>query len=564
MSGQGSTVSAPTAPMTRPVRTEYAQGWSRTEMARPVAVWLSLLFGLGLVAVPLVDGLLGSWRDPWQQAGNGLSRILHQFGSNAFTWSGVADSNDAALGAIQSFETSLEDSSAIAEAVRPAVLDRLLRWGGAGSEEAYVGRDGWLYYRPDVDALIMAGQDGNTAARGIVDFATELAARGVRLVVIPIPGKASIHPEQLAVPGSAFVAPPIPPAVSTLASEVSSAAVKKTGVLPSFPPRVVDATSILWSQRSGTGADQYLRTDSHWTPGAMQAVARAAASMVGEIGIEREKEEMRTEKRSVSAVGDTALMNNLPASSPLMGLQSVEAEAVLCADGKEWRADSSSPVLVLGDSYTNIFSSKDLGWGTSAGLAEHLSLALGYRVDKLARNDAGAKSAREMLAAEDARRPGWLDGKKVVVWVMAAREFVRGDWSAVALAGREEGAVKNFFVVPPGQSFEVEAQVKSMGNLPAGTGTPYADYLTAIHLTGLRDTATGREIGAEALAYVFTMRNRRIEIPHGLDVGSRIKLRLSSYAEKSDKLDSLNRGELDDLDVMMEEPNFAEWPDSQY
>jgi len=133
----------------------------------------------------------------------------------------------------------------------------------------------------------------------------------------------------------------------------------------------------------------------------------------------------------------------------------------------------------------------------------------------------------------------------------------------VALAPAQQADRTNFFVAAPGKPVEVEAEVKSIGTLPASGATPYADYLTAVHLTGLRDVARGREMEGEALAYLFTMRNRRIEIPSGLHAGTRIKLRLSNYAEKSDKLDSLNRGELDDLDVMMEEPNLAEWPDSQ-
>ena len=295
----------------------------------------------------------------------------------------------------------------------------------------------------------------------------------------------------------------------------------------------------------------------------MRAVAGLAADAVENAGGAGVPEQFSTEGKTVAAVGDTALMHELPGSSPLLRPQSVEIETVLGADGKEWRANRASPVLVLGDSYTNIYSSEDLGWGKSSGFAEHLSLSLGYRVDKLARNDSGARSAREMLAAEDARHPGWLDGKKFVVWVMAAREFARGDWSHVALVPAQQADRTNFFVAAPGQPVEVEAEVKSIGTLPASGATPYADYLTAVHLTGLRDVASGREMEGDALAYVFTMRNRRIEIPPGLNAGSRIKLRLSNYAEKSDKLDTLNRGELDDLDVMMEEPNLAEWPDSQ-
>ncbi|MFM8720348.1 MAG: hypothetical protein ACKOFH_12610, partial [Chthoniobacterales bacterium] len=163
----------------------YAQGWSRTVVARPVAIGLSVLFSIGLIVVPILDGLLGSWREPAQKAREGISKVigsLKKQGRNAFA---LVDANNAALGAIKSFETSLEDSSALADMIRPPALDALLRVGGAGSEEAYIGRDGWIFYRSDVDAVVMDSAISNEAARGIADFSEQLAGRGIRLIVVP-------------------------------------------------------------------------------------------------------------------------------------------------------------------------------------------------------------------------------------------------------------------------------------------------------------------------------------------------------------------------------------------
>jgi len=372
----------------------YAQGWSRTEVSRPLAILLSVVFCAGLVLVPLLDGLLGSWREPFVQAEAGISRVLGPFRKSAPIWSAVVEANNASLGAIESFETSLEESSAIAGFLRPTVLDALLRWGGAGSEEAYVGRNGWLFYRPDVDALVFGRTGENRAAEGIADFAAQLAARGIRLIVVPVPGKATIQPEQLAWPTTLFEKPPSSPVVSGLNASLSAmvGADSKPGSV--LAPVVLDTSTLLWSRRDETGEDQFLQTDSHWTPAAMRAAAGLAADAVESAGVSGLPERFSTEGKTVSAVGDTALMHELPGSSPLLRPQSVEIETVLGADGKEWRADRASPVLVLGDSYTNIYSSEDLGWGQSSGFAEHLSLSLGYRVDKLARNDSGARSAR--------------------------------------------------------------------------------------------------------------------------------------------------------------------------
>jgi len=258
----------------------YAEGWSRTEVAPRVAVWLSILFCAGLVGVPLVDGLLGSWRNPLLKVREGISRVQRTLSSADFRWADIIDANNEALGTIQGFENSLEESSALAAAVRPAALDRLLRFGGAGSEEAYVGHDGWLFYRPDVDALAMRPAGGNEAGESIAAFAAQLALRGIRLVVIPVPGKASIHPEKLAAGREEFKSPPVAPSLAALAQDVEAAWKSKKINNPSLAPVVLDPTLLLWNRKAQTGEDQFLRTDSHWTPAAMRAVAERVAELL--------------------------------------------------------------------------------------------------------------------------------------------------------------------------------------------------------------------------------------------------------------------------------------------
>ena len=539
---------------------DYAQGWSRTIVARPVAIGLSVLFSIGLLVIPIIDGFLGSWQEPAQKAREGIPKVIGSLMGQRVNTSSLMDANNAALAAIKSFETALEDSSALADVIRPPALDALLRLGGAGSEEAYMGRDEWVFYRPDVDSLVMRQEKSNAAAQGIVDFAAQLAARGVRLVVVPIPGKATIHPEKLSAGKTVFENPVASPIVADLADKVAEAWKQRKAKDGTLAPIAIDATSRIWERKLETGEDQFLKTDSHWTPGAMTAIAKSVAEEVLATGIPVAPEELVAEGKEISSVGDTALMLELPASSPLRKAQSMTIEQIKTRDGNPWRANRVSPVLVLGDSYSNIYSADGLGWGGGAGFAEQLSLQLNHRVDKLARNDAGAKSAREMLAAEALQNPGWLEGKKVVVWLMAAREFARGDWSSVELPKVDNLAASGqFFVVPPGKTLDVTARVFAVGAMPVPGDSPYADYLTALQLGELEDTASGRRISGEALAYIFTMRDRKLLPVPGLAQGQRVKLRLSNYSERADKLDSLNRGDLQDFGVMMEEPNFAEW-----
>jgi alginate O-acetyltransferase complex protein AlgJ len=100
---------------------------------------------------------------------------------------------------------------------------------------------------------------------------------------------------------------------------------------------------------------------------------------------------------------------------------------VVQADGSPWRSSREADVLVLGDSFSNIYTLESLGWGTSAGFVEQLSYGLRRPVDRLVQNDQGAFATRAMLG-RDSRR---LDGKRVLVYQFAARELAFGDWQVI-------------------------------------------------------------------------------------------------------------------------------------
>ena len=534
---------------------EYAPGWNRTEVSRPVAIALSVLFCAGLVAIPLADFLLGSWQAPWravtgatQDIGRALRNKDESFPRRAI------NANRAALAGIEKFETSLEDSSQSVEAVRPATLDLLLRFGAAGSEEAYVGKDGWLFYRPDVDPLWMSRNAPAEAAAGLARFAADLAGRGVRVVFVAVPGKATIHPEKIGF--GKFTRPVMPAGWENFSGEVARAW-KEVAAPGAPPPMIVEATDLLWQRKQDTGQPQFLETDSHWSPQAMEAVAgEIAAWVTGSGALPQTTGVFREEK--IVGVGDTARMLELPEGSVFLRPQRIEV-----ARSSGWVPDPESEVLLLGDSYSNIYSAEDLGWGTQAGLAEQLSRFLGVPVDRLSRNDAGALEARQMLASAWSKDPQRFDGKKVIVWQLAMRELLRGDWSHVPLpeAGLAAPPGKNgsFLVVPPGAPLEVTGTILALGAMPRPEETPYADFLTAVHLGDLRDAASGNKLDGEALAYVFTMRDRRLLPAAELVAGQQVRARLLNYGENAGRLEQINRSELDDVELTLEQPNFAEW-----
>ena len=115
--------------------------------------------------------------------------------------------------------------------------------------------------------------------------------------------------------------------------------------------------------------------------------------------------------------------------SPLFPPEAVWLRRVLQPDGSPWRPSRDADVLVLGDSFSNIYSLESMGWGTSAGFAEQFSYVLRRPLDRLVQNDEGAFATRAMLQ----REPDRLDGKRVVVYQFAVRELMFGDWKVIPL-----------------------------------------------------------------------------------------------------------------------------------
>jgi alginate O-acetyltransferase complex protein AlgJ len=109
----------------------------------------------------------------------------------------------------------------------------------------------------------------------------------------------------------------------------------------------------------------------------------------------------------------------------------VTTQRILTFESRPWRSDPDAQVLLLGDSFANIYSVDRLGWGAGAGLAEQLSYYLQQPVDKIALDAGGSHASRQALARELEAGNDRLAGKKVLVYQFAVRELAFGDWKLI-------------------------------------------------------------------------------------------------------------------------------------
>jgi alginate O-acetyltransferase complex protein AlgJ len=167
----------------------------------------------------------------------------------------------------------------------------------------------------------------------------------------------------------------------------------------------------------------------------MEHVARALAAHVSELGVLKSPPapRLRAVEDPAERVGDLVDMLKLPEDQPVFSPQTVRIHRVQDAEGNDWEPDPKAEILLLGDSFSNVFSLEGMGWGAAAGLPAQLALALQRPLDVIAQNDSGAFVTRQALARELAAGDDRLAGKRVVIWEFAARELSAGDWKRIEL-----------------------------------------------------------------------------------------------------------------------------------
>ena len=467
---------------------------------------------------------------------------------------------------IKAFEKQLESDSVAAQWLLPPTQFVLTGKLGAGNEQVYLGRDGWLFYRPDVDYIIGPGfltparlkQRGHAAriqpdpVRAIVQFRDQLAARGIDLLVVPIPGKPSIDGEML----SARARPGV---------ELQNASFADfKGALAHAGVRVFDPAPALLQRKAARGNEPaYLATDTHWRPETMEFVAGelAAALRSGDAPAASEEAGDRSvagpAERIIEGTGDIARMLRLPKGQEIYTPQTVKVHEITSGNGV-WQPSREAEVLVLGDSFANIFSLDALGWGESAGLVEQLSQSLGGRpLDSILRNSDGAFATREMLSRELARGRDRLSGKKLVIWEFAQRELALGDWKLLEMKlGQSSNA--QFFSPKAGETVEASGTVEAVSAVPRPGTAPYRDHIMAVQLADLVITGRLDGAGMQSVIYLWSMRDNVWTSAARLRPGDHISLRLRAWSDVSGQYEQINRSEIDDPAVQLEEPAWGE------
>ncbi|MBM4031064.1 MAG: hypothetical protein FJ291_04680 [Planctomycetes bacterium] len=390
---------------------------------------------------------------------------------------------------LRQFERTLEDKSWFQQAVRPEVQRFLLLALRDAGAKAIIGQGRWFYYprglfyRPGVRYLVESSQQrwhrppacGDAVAQAIIRFRDQLRERGIELLVVPVPEKASVYPDRL---------------TRRMAGRFQDFRSPTEGLLEDLKRSGVESVDLFRlfreaRRRGGDVEDLYLTFDTHWTPGSARVAAEAVAQRLRALrwapsgeGVFPAGRGYTIRPAKVARRGDIVEMIQAPRISRVFPAEGFECVQVLdksagllvsTVSGREGTymnqhlvdTPLQASVLLLGDSFSRIYQTlepqslgEELGQagfraaelgrenvkGTrrllpgSAGFPSHLALALGAAVDYIISDGGAATDVRQALSTN----AEILERKRVVVWQFAERDIGLGaeGWRDVPLPPR--------------------------------------------------------------------------------------------------------------------------------
>lgn len=320
---------------------------------------------------------------------------------------------------LRQFEKDLESDNWAARLSRPPLQFARFAWLQDGGDKVGVGTHGWYFYKPGLMHMLarpelaepVSGTNDPVAA--IVHFRDQLAARGVRLLLMPVPNKESIYPDRVS-SRAENLRGVLSPRTRELLDKLHSAGVEVIDLFKEFGET---------RQRKDAGSHEplYLAQDTHWSPAGVGLAAKTVARRLLALGwVQPGQTEYTTRAAPVQRLGDIVRMLQAPMIERRVKPESVSCVQVVRCDNDEVYADGAdAQILVLGDSFMRIYQQDQPG---AAGFIAHLAKELKQPMMSLVNDGGGSTLVREELRAQ----PAFLKNKKVVIWEFVERDIALG------------------------------------------------------------------------------------------------------------------------------------------
>src|SRR5204862_4186740 len=118
--------------------------------------------------------------------------------------------------------------------------------------------------------------------------------------------------------------------------------------------QLFDPATLIRTKTSTSISPLYLKADTHWLPQTMELVAQELAKKI-KAGASGRTSSNNIEEKKISGLGDVARMLKLPERQTSQYVEEISIHQVTTGNTM-WRPSKNADVLLLGDSFSNVFS----------------------------------------------------------------------------------------------------------------------------------------------------------------------------------------------------------------
>ncbi|MFP4054031.1 MAG: alginate O-acetyltransferase AlgX-related protein [Phycisphaerae bacterium] len=353
----------------------------------------------------------------------------------------------------------------------------------------------------------------------IVHLNQQLRARGIDLVFVAIPDKIATYPDYISAKA------PADRAVSWQARKLLRKLCRE-GV------EVIDLYPTFRTERRKLGEDKplFYDRDSHWrNRGAVLAAERIAARLkrypfVREALADGSPYALREHTRTDGSKADEVLVV-------------VEKQS-----GKPYRADPRSRVVLTGDSFAMY------NMHLNGHLPAHVAHGIGLPLTFVAQEGLAQRVPVELASRQ--KRGDFLDGRRVLVWVVRGRSLVEKNWQPADLPGKPSTA----------RPERVRGK-RATGKVVATSAAPdkdseYPDYVMKLQVTDLVDADGWTIRDGSAVVRVLAMKDRRIRSAAGIEPGQTVTLELTTWSAMEPVWGTTRTGGLPDVESETDLPQY--------
>ena len=299
-----------------------------------------------------------------------------------------------------------------------ALRERVETLFGQAQGKTWLPLDGWSVMRGELKIFLEwnppnrpLSEEAERTLGVIESYDAMLTERGVELVLVPIPGRIEVAPNEL---GEVELPQDFDGANLGFARYLAR--------LREMDIRVVDLLPIFLTPDESAEDPLYHRYNRHWTPRAVLLAAEKIAEHIRSIpSIEPGTLELG---HDFEVVPERISYQLPPLIEEARDPIPITVHRVGRPDGGPLHIKAgTSPILFLGDSFGSFYSAE------RSGIVDHLFARLGRPIDPITIRGGGASEVWKTLKRRDAP----LEGKRVLIWLFTAQYLVQSSLTEVQL-----------------------------------------------------------------------------------------------------------------------------------